>query len=429
MSIKILSTADLHLGKSSSGIPENADEISTKYTWKRIVDYSIENYIDILLLVGDIVDRDNRYYEAVGQLEAGFKRLKDAGIIVYVVAGNHDFDVFPQIIKSRDFDNVELLGFNGDWEVKKFSKNGKEIQFVGWSFSHQYIKEDPLLSFKSDSIDPNIPSIGLLHGDVGSRESKYAPINIKNLENKPVIGWILGHIHKPQELKKSGPLIWYPGSPHAMSAKETGIHGPLLLTVDDDTIKAHSIPMSPVRYRTLSIDITNASDESSLRDKITSTIFYDANEIIEELENVAYLVYDISLSGEHNKINEVDHWAQPIKDHLDLELESETRVSVRKVSNNILPAIGDLEVLSADPTPVGILAESILAIQKGESTDFLKELSSKFIDQRNEINNSGTYQALKTSGILDDLNNETVSEMLLKECKRLLGELLLQKEK
>ncbi|MCF8380270.1 MAG: DNA repair exonuclease [Bacteroidales bacterium] len=428
MSIKILSTADLHLGKSSSGIPVNADEISTKFTWKRIVDYSIENSIDILLLAGDIVDRDNRYYEAVGQLETGFKRLKEAGITVFVVAGNHDFDVFPQIVKSRQFNNVELLGFNGEWELKKFSKNGKEIQFIGWSFSQQYIREDPLIAFNLDTIDPTIPAIGLLHGEAGIRDSKYAPIDIKNLENKPVTAWILGHIHKPQELKKNSPLIWYPGSPHAMSAKETGMHGPLLLTIEKDTIQALTIPLSPVRYRTIDISVTNTIDENGLRDKITSSIFTDTSDILEELENVSFLVYDISLTGEHSRINEADHWAQPIKDNLDLDLESGTKVSVRKVINNIIPAIGDLSRLAADPTPAGILAESILAIQNGESTDFLKELSVKFIRQTNEINNSGTYQALRSSGKLNELTNESVNEMLLKECKRLLAELLSQQE-
>lgn len=428
MPIKILSTADLHLGKSSSGIPPNAEEKSTKYTWNRIVDYSIENNIDILLLAGDIVDRDNRYYEAIGQLQAGFKKLKDADIPVYVVAGNHDFDVLPEIIKSREFDNIELLGFNGKWELKRFSKNGKDIQFIGWSFPNQYVREDPLLSFKIDNIDPNIPVIGLLHGEAGSRESKYAPIDINSLINKPILAWILGHIHKPEELNENAPFVWYPGSPHALSAKETGIHGPLLLTVNDSEIKAVTIPLSPIRYKTVKVDITDSEDEYSLRDTITSAIFIDANGILEELENVAYLVYDISLIGEHKNIRAIDSWSIPIIGEFDLEMESGTKVSVRKVLSNISPTIGNLKELAKEPSPAGILAESILAIQNGNSTDFLEELLTKLKQKTGEINNSGTYQALRKNEKLIEMTNESASEKVIKECKRLLGELISQRE-
>ena len=118
MAIKILATGDLHLGKRSSGIPENPEESSTKFTWNRIVDWSIKNEIDLLLLTGDIIDQDNRYYEAIGPLQAGFEKLNQANITVYMIAGNHDFDVLPEIVRPDRYNNVYLLGFNGKWEVK-----------------------------------------------------------------------------------------------------------------------------------------------------------------------------------------------------------------------------------------------------------------------------------------------------------------------
>ncbi len=58
MSITILATGDIHIGKQSSSIPQNSDEIATKSTWSRIVDYAIDHKIDVLALTGDIVDQD-----------------------------------------------------------------------------------------------------------------------------------------------------------------------------------------------------------------------------------------------------------------------------------------------------------------------------------------------------------------------------------
>ena len=43
MALKILATGDLHIGRKSSGVSENVEESSTKFTWNRIVDWSIKN--------------------------------------------------------------------------------------------------------------------------------------------------------------------------------------------------------------------------------------------------------------------------------------------------------------------------------------------------------------------------------------------------
>ena len=196
--------------------------ISTKNTWFRIVDWSIRNRIDILALCGDIIDRDNRYFEAIGPLQAGFEKLRKAGITVFAVTGNHDYDVLSQIAGNNKFQFVHVLGLNGHWEIQTFEKNKEKVQFVGWSFPNLHVTQDPTLTLSGTGIDPNFPVIGLLHGDVGNMESKYGPITLNNLMNAPVNFWILGHIHKPQQLNVNTPQIWYPGSPHAMSAKSLG---------------------------------------------------------------------------------------------------------------------------------------------------------------------------------------------------------------
>jgi DNA repair exonuclease SbcCD nuclease subunit len=82
MPIKILATADLHLGKSSADV--SGLHASTKYTWQKIIDYCIHNQIDVLVLCGDIVDWDNRYFEAIGPLQKGFEDLYKHGILTVI---------------------------------------------------------------------------------------------------------------------------------------------------------------------------------------------------------------------------------------------------------------------------------------------------------------------------------------------------------
>lgn len=430
MALTVLATGDIHIGKKSSSIQQDAEERATKYSWKRIVDYAIENKVDVLVLTGDIVDQDNRYFEAIGPLQSGFEKLKQSDISVYMVAGNHDFDVLPQLIDSKKYDNIHLLGTNGVWEMKVFSKNEEKIQFVGWSFPSRHVSEDPLLKFSLSEIDSNITTIGLVHGEVDVPDSKYAPIDFNNFLNTPVHAWILGHIHKPQMLKESEPIVYYPGSPHALSAKEQGIHGPILLTIQSQKeVQIKNIPLSPIRYESLSIDITDKADEAGVREAVTSKLFEDAQSKIMELEKVSFLIYDIVLEGYHSKIRDLETWVSPVINDYDQEIDTtETRLLVRKILFDIQPKVENMEELAQESSPAGVLARTIIALQKEENTDFVDNLLEEWKLVHNSIKHAGTYQPLHTTERFQLEQNQESKQYILNECNRILTELIGQQK-
>lgn len=429
MALTILATGDIHIGKKSSGIKHNTEESATKYTWSRIVDYAIKSKVDILALTGDIIDQDNRYFEAIGPLQAGFEKLKQANISVFMVAGNHDFDVLPQLVNSERYNNVHLLGAKGKWETKVFSKNSEQLQLVGWSFPSRHVSEDPLLKFNPAIISPNITTIGLVHGDVDTLNSKYAPISLNNFLNTSVDAWILGHIHKPQILRSSTPIVYYPGSPHALSAKEQGVHGPILLTVQPQRdIVIEEIPLSPVRYETLSVDITDKNNEEEVRNAITSKLYEDAHSKDADLENVSYLVYDVVLIGNHSNIREVEMWVKFINDY-ELEISTtETLVLVRKTELDIQPQVTNMEELAKESSPAGVLAKWIIALKNGESTEATKRLLQKWGSVHSSITQASTYQPLRTTDRFEPEQQQDKKQYILNECKRILTELISQQE-
>src|SRR5690625_108199 len=79
--MKILCTGDLHLGRRSSRLPEHIDgrAHSSASAWGRVVDLAIAERVDLVLLSGDLIDDANRFYEALGPLEVGLRRLATAG--------------------------------------------------------------------------------------------------------------------------------------------------------------------------------------------------------------------------------------------------------------------------------------------------------------------------------------------------------------
>lgn len=428
MALTVLTVGDIHIGKKSSSVASDVDKSATKYTWNAIVDYTIKFDVDVLALTGDIVDQDNRYFEAIGPLQSGFEKLKQAGISVYVVAGNHDFNVLPELVNSEKYNHVHLLGANGTWEMKTFSKNGEKLQFVGWSFPKRHFNEDPFTTFKLSGIDPSIATIGLLHGDVDNTYSNYAPINRNSFLHRSVDVWALGHIHKPQTIRDAEPIVFYPGSPHAMSAKEPGIHGPDLLTIHaSGDIQREKIALSPVRYETLAVDVTDKTNKDSVRDAVTSKLLEDAQSKITELENVFFLIYDVTLTGQHNKINDLETWIRPITVDYDQELDTtETRISVRKIGFDVRPKVENMEELAQESSPAGVLAKTILALENGESTDFSDQLLAESKLIQIAATQATPYQPLRATERFEIEEQVESKQYLLNECNRILTELIEQ---
>lgn len=422
MSIKILATADLHLGKRSSDV--TGDHASTKFTLNKITQYCIDKDVDVLVLCGDIVDWDNRFFEAYGPLQEAFDSLAKHEIEVYLVTGNHDFDVLPQIIKTGKNSHVHLLGQNENWEVQEFTKNGQTIQFVGWSFSKRFVKESAMLTWNPEILDPNYQTIGLLHGDIDAKNTHYGPIHLDELRNTNIALWLLGHIHKQQQLADR-PIVWYTGSTQALSAKEPDIHGPLLITVMlNQPLKIEQIGMSPVRYENISIDITGVVNENELRDRVIYGLNEDAERKITELEEVNSLVYHVKLIGKSSLAKEIGIWKRTIVEHND-RLETGTTISVRHVETQISPEVTNLNQLAQQSSPAGILANTILAIEEERNDAFLDDLIKEWTAKIENANRVGVYHPLSAERKLEN-TPENARVAIKDECNRLLGELMNQ---
>jgi DNA repair protein SbcD/Mre11 len=61
--LKILCTADIHIGRRSSRLLPGADPRvhSAAEAWLRITERAVQDRVDLLLVAGDLVDRANRF--------------------------------------------------------------------------------------------------------------------------------------------------------------------------------------------------------------------------------------------------------------------------------------------------------------------------------------------------------------------------------
>ena len=87
--MKLLCAADLHLGRRPSRLHDQvaadgllADALTPEAAWRALVDFALAERVQAVLLAGDLLDDENDFYGAFGDLQAGVERLIAGGVSV-----------------------------------------------------------------------------------------------------------------------------------------------------------------------------------------------------------------------------------------------------------------------------------------------------------------------------------------------------------
>ena len=270
--MKILAVGDIHLGRTPSRLPNELAVQSGRFgpatAWERAVQAAIEARVRAVLLAGDVVDRDDDFFEAYGQLSRGVRQLADADIGVMGVAGNHDVKVLPRL--ANEIPAFRLLGAGGKWEPCEIADGRESLTIWGWSFPQPRVIESPLpdTPFQRDSG----LNLGLLHCDRDARASPYAPVSGLELERAGLDGWLLGHIHVPDALTAAS-ANGYLGSLTGLHRGETGPRGPWLISVNRGTIEAvEHLPLAPLRWLRLDVDLEGISEPADAKVRVLNEV-------------------------------------------------------------------------------------------------------------------------------------------------------------
>jgi exonuclease SbcD len=425
MPVRILATADIHVGRRPTKVPDSEDarRFSCARMWRAIVECAIREQVDLVTLSGDIVDHDNRFFEATGPLEAGLTKLAAAGIHTYAVAGNHDYDVLPRIVDAVGTAHFHLLGRDGRWEQADFVRDGHPLLRIhGWSFPASHVLTSPLASWDA-STDGDLPVIGLLHADLDVLDSRYAPVSRAELESRDLTMWLLGHVHRPQLFEASaGPAVLYPGSPQAMDPGETGRHGPWLIEIHGrHNATASPIALSKVRYEELTVDLS----DKETKDEFDAHLIDCTGEILSNIAAdggpVEYVSLRIALTGRTHLCGQLDGFAEPLREQFE-RTTGQITARIDRVTNNALPLI-DLEELALKHDPPGILAQTLLQLQSERTDDGLAALLHGAHQKQREVSRAGAYASI-SDGTVPDV--EVTRQCLIRQGTLLLDRLLAQ---
>lgn len=238
MGLKFIHTADLHLGSNLHLQFDQEINYKNKFgnpildVIKTITRTAIEKEVDFIIIAGDLFDSDERSVKAINIFNQEAEKLKNAGIPIFLIAGNHDpLNDFEQIftlnsnVKYFDSENVE---------IKEFRKNEKlKARLIGQSYRGNSDSRKMYNSFNPP--DTGVFNIALLHTQLDPHNYNYVPASKNDLIKKSKIDyWALGHVHKNKIVNKYNPIISYPGIPQGRDFGEKGKKGFYLVELNEN---------------------------------------------------------------------------------------------------------------------------------------------------------------------------------------------------
>ena len=315
--MRFLHIADIHLGCRRYNLEERTKDFFR--AWYDVIEnHAIPNKIDFLLIAGDFFDRRNIDPQAMNHAIAGLERLKEAGIPVVVIEGNHDqrdavsdhswmrslseWGFIKLLEPTRDEEgHLALVPWNED------ERSGSYIDIAGARIfgSHWYgasaTAAIPILAdaLRRASVDGRF-NILMLHTDVEGQTNRPIPaVPVAKLkELKQLVGYVaLGHTHKRFDLDG---WAFNPGSLEPTSIDEyKEERGAFLVEVDE----AHNVTYTYINdyvqrpFQRLSFDVSGVEDAEAVHLGAMSMIEREARKHVSGSDSPAPII-EVNLRGQ-----------------------------------------------------------------------------------------------------------------------------------
>jgi len=259
--LTFLHVADIHLDSplrklpTYEGAPVEAVREATRRALGNLVAYAVAQAVPLVLLAGDVYDGDWADFQTGLHFAARMRELRDAGVRVVLVRGNHD----AQSAMTRSLtlpDNVTVLPA-GAAGTAVFEDLGVAVH--GRSYAVRDESENFVPGYPAPV--PGLFNIGLLHTAVAGSQghAPYAPCRLADLLAKGYDYWALGHVHEHKVLHAAPPVV-YAGALQGRNIRETGPRGCVRVDVDAaGAARVRHLPLDVVRWALLDLDVTGAT--------------------------------------------------------------------------------------------------------------------------------------------------------------------------
>jgi exonuclease SbcD len=319
--IRFLHISDVHLGCRRYNLEERTKDFFK--SWYDVIEnHALPNGVDFVLIAGDFFDRRQIDPQTMNHALAGLQLLKDAGVPVVAIEGNHDRrDAVSDYSWMRSFSQAGFLILLEPARVAETSEGALPWEMLPWdeeahTGSYVDIKGARIFGthWYGTSANAAVPMLAeslrrargeglfqilMLHTDVEGQLNRPIPaLSVERLkELRPLVDYVaLGHTHKRFELDG---WAFNPGSLEACSIDEyREERGAFLVEVGDDrTVSAKFINDYVQRpFKRMTYDVSGAEDPEAVHAGVIERVKLEVTPHDPESEEPAPIV-EISLRG------------------------------------------------------------------------------------------------------------------------------------
>lgn len=263
--MKFIHTADLHLDSPLRGLASYPDapaerlRTATRDAFRNLVSLAVDEQVDFMVIAGDVYDGDWRDFNTGLFFVREMGRLRQAGIPVFLLHGNHDAD--SEMTRSLQMpDNVQVFSSR---QPQTFTLEDKKVALHGRSFK---------VAATTENLVPGYPApvagwlnIGVLHTALEghAQHARYAPCSVAELQAKGYQYWALGHVHEPW-IQRGDVTLAYPGNLQGRHIRELGARGALLVSAEEGEITdVERVEVDVLRWHLLEVDVSQAADRAA----------------------------------------------------------------------------------------------------------------------------------------------------------------------
>ncbi len=232
--IKLLHTADVHLGVKLTGLGKSGDKVraSLKRSFSDMIDAAIEEKVDAFLIAGDLFDSNRVSNSLIRFAMSEIERLGEIPCVI--LPGTHDCleqgAVYLSLDENEIPDNLKIFT-DPDDSVMRFKDI--DLTLYGMPNMSRRSKKNPITSLKR--LEGDGKHVLLAHGSYMIPEKTAEddhPFGLDDIDNSGFDYIALGHWHSYFELPTTSTKAAYSGAPETVAFDQTGAGNFLIVKLD-----------------------------------------------------------------------------------------------------------------------------------------------------------------------------------------------------
>jgi exonuclease SbcD len=270
--LKILHTADIHLGAKFSGLGNKgtSQREQLRATFKNVIATAINERVNIVLIAGDLFDSNQQPQRNIDLVIEQFNLLGSNNIQVCLIPGTHDSLDSSSIYRKVDFEgkcpNLKIFADDNTF-CKEYP--GLDLTVYGKPNLSNRSYISPLKGLKPATSTKF--HIAMAHGSFYIPEKIAGDDHVFRLEEVKASGMdylALGHWHRVYSCSEKPPA-WYSGPPEWIP-DQTEKGGVLLISLSDTGEVKVELKMLGLRdYDEVEIDMSEIQDLAKLKARIS----------------------------------------------------------------------------------------------------------------------------------------------------------------